>query len=159
MSACVGKHSSQTSETGRLCPELTPWPGARLGFRGGFRSERRWGWQWLQPSNLFQHRIREMFPLFPVTLVPLGQRAGGRGQLAGLAFVIQLTFWRKKTNTSLATSHHPGKSPGHFVRPSPPSRRRKPGKSSLTSSECADLCKEGRRGSSFQQERRPQDWE
>lgn len=39
----TGKHSGQAFKTGRLCPRLTPWPRAQLGFRGGFRSQEKWG--------------------------------------------------------------------------------------------------------------------
>lgn len=30
MLGCIGKHSSQAFQTGRFCPQLTPWPGAQL---------------------------------------------------------------------------------------------------------------------------------
>lgn len=72
---------SHTFQTGRLCPQLTPWPGARPGFRGGLRSERNRGWQWPQPQTCFSAGLGGCFPPPSHTGAP---GAGGRGQLACL---------------------------------------------------------------------------
>lgn len=98
------KHSSQAFQTGRLCPRLPPWPGAQLGFRGEFRSERKGGRGCCRLKLCFNW-MGKTFPASQSHLCP------GQG-LAGLASVPVAPWRRKHWSASVATSHHTGKSPG-----------------------------------------------